>query len=63
MLMGIQMILAVFIISITFGAETEFQRGIILFGSAADRTFMFGKDVYKRQIQSLSLWPGPQFFP
>lgn len=42
MLMGIQMMLTVFIISITFGAETEFQRGIILFGSAADRTFMFG---------------------
>ena len=42
MLMGIQMMLTVFIISITFGAETEFQRGIILFGPAADRTFMFG---------------------
>lgn len=30
MLMGIQMMLTVFIISIAFGTETEFQRGIIL---------------------------------
>ena len=42
MLMGIQMMLTVFIISITFGAETEFQRGIILFRPAADSAFMLG---------------------
>ena len=42
MLMGIQMMLTVFIISITFGAETEFQRGIILFRPAADGAFMLG---------------------
>lgn len=42
MLMSIQMMLTILIISIALGAETEFQRGIILFRPAADRTFMFG---------------------
>ena len=37
---GIQMVLAIFIITEAFGAETEFQRGIILFRPAADGAFM-----------------------
>ena len=37
-----KMVLAILIISIAFGTETEFQRRIILFRSSADRTFMFG---------------------
>ena len=42
MFVGIQMVLAIFIITEAFGAETEFQRGIILFRSAADGAFMLG---------------------
>src|SRR5699024_905210 len=40
MLMRKQMILAVFIISIAFGAETEHQIIPVLFRAAADRAFM-----------------------
>jgi hypothetical protein len=40
MLMCEQMILAVFIIAFTFGAEPEFQMIPVLLGSSADRTFM-----------------------
>ena len=40
MLMGEQMILAIFIIAVAFGAETEFQTGIVLIGPAADGALM-----------------------
>ena len=42
MLMGKQMILTVFIITVTFGTETEFQSRIILFRSSANCAFMLG---------------------
>lgn len=42
---GIQMVLAIFIITEAFGAETEFQRGIILFRPAADSAFMLGNSL------------------
>ena len=42
MFMGEQMILAVFIISCTFGTKTKFQVISVLFGTATDRTAMMG---------------------
>ena len=42
MAMGKQMILAILVIPVTFGAETEFQIRIILIRLAADGTFVFG---------------------
>lgn len=42
MLMCKQMILTVFIITVTFGTETEFQSRIILFRSSANCAFMLG---------------------
>ena len=34
------MILAIFVITVAFGAKTELQARIVLFRPAADRTFM-----------------------
>ena len=39
-LMGEQMILAILMIPVTLGAESEFQSLIIQLGSSADGTFM-----------------------
>jgi hypothetical protein len=41
MFMRKQVILAVFIVSVASGTETELQIRIIFFGPAADRTFVF----------------------
>ena len=41
MRMGKEMLLAVLIISVAFGAETELQHRIILVRPSADRTLMF----------------------
>ena len=40
MFMCKQMVLAVFVIAVAFGTESEFQRGILLICSSADGTFM-----------------------
>lgn len=40
MLVCKQMILAIFVIAIAFGAETELQARIVLFRPATDRAFM-----------------------
>lgn len=42
MLMGIQVVLAVFIIPFASGTITEYQIRVVLLGAAADRAFMFG---------------------
>ena len=44
-----QMILAIFIISVTFGTETEFQAGIIQFRAAAYRAAVLSAASWARR--------------
>lgn len=55
MLMCKQMILAILVISVAFGAETKFQIRIIHLCSAADRAFMLGHARPGRRLAHLAL--------